>query len=1104
MLCPACGTENSPRVKFCSECGAPMGVPCPHCGYRNPRGAAHCGGCGRPLDASQVRTAERRQVTVFFSDIVGSTALAESLDPEDLHDLYARYQALCAEVLHRYEGHLAQYLGDGILAYFGYPTAHEDDAARAVRSGLEILEGMGSISANGHRPELRIGIHTGIVVVGDVGAGTRHEQLALGEAPNIASRLQSEAVPGTIVISEATRKLLAGQFALEDLGSRTLKGVSRPMETFRVLGRSGATSRFHAMAGARGLTPFVGREREVESIRAAWAEAVEGRGQTVLLRGEAGIGKSRLLAAAARVAAERLHEVFETECSPYQMNSPLYPVVEMITSRLGIEANMPGARKLDLFEQFAAGRGTPLGEATSALAELFSVPTLHRYAEIEIPAARRLPWMIGTVADLLLHSVGGSPVLLLIEDLHWADPSTLDLLGEIVARQATLPVLMVCTTRPEFSPAWLGHAHCREIRVEALPPDDTRALVARVVGRKPLPLALVEELVQRTSGIPLFVEAVTRTIVDAGILRELGDRYELAGPLPAGLIPATVQGSLMGRIDRLGADRVVAQLAATIGRESGFELLRAVLGISTEALADALRRLVELDLVSESGAPPASTYTFKHALIQDAAYESLLRKTRQEFHGKIAEALTHQFPEMAETSPELLARHFEGAGRMTEAIAGWMKAGLRAQQRSALRECIAYLHKAVSLLETFPDDDPARLQSEMEAQLVLSTALMSTIGWGSPEVEAACIRARQLCERLGNSTGLLGSLWGLWTVYFLRGTIPASLDVANSVLDMALASDDPGLQIVARQAAGNSTYFLGRFAQACEHGEKAMALYNPAREKELAAVFQLPVSFGCANYVALSSWFMGYPERAEQARRKAWAVVEALNISACTAYGLGCSMMLYYARRDDATVAQFAERLYAFSTEEGYLFWVAWARIHRGWAQAMQGKPDAGIAEMQAGLESYRLTGSALMMPQWLLMMAEAQSRAGKPGEALAALSHGIAHSEEYQEHVHVPELYRLRGEILIAQGAATAGEASLLRAMEVARAQQAKMLELRSAIPLAKLQRDHGRTAEARSLLRAIGESFQEGRDIPELHEARAILESIGGASAKMPAAQA
>ena len=1073
-----------------------MGILCPHCAHRNSREEKQCVACGRSLVSAQAPTAERRHLTVFFADIAGSTTLAEKLDPEDLRDLYGRYQAICARVVQRYEGHVAQYLGDGVLAYFGYPSAHEDDAARAVRAGLDILAGVAGIGTGASRLQLRIGIHTGLVVVGDLGAGIRREQLALGEAPNIAARLQSEAQPESIVISEATRELLAGQFMLEDLGSRALKGVSRPMSIYRVIGKSRAPSRFHAMSSAHGLTSFVGRSREMDTIRAAWAQAAEGHGCTLLLRGQAGIGKSRLLEAAEEVASRRAGTaVFEAQCSPYQLNSPLFPILEMIELRIGLEEGLAPASKLDLLEEFAAGRGVPLDQAATALAGLFSVPTQGRYPEIEMPPAKRLQWMIGVVADLLLHSVDGAPVLLLVEDLHWADPSTLDLLGEIVQRQAELPVMVVCTTRPEFSAPWLTHAHCTEIQVEALPPEDTRTLVARVVGPKPLPLPLLEELVARTAGIPLFVEAVTRTIIDAGILRELDDRFELTGPVPPGLIPATVQDSLMGRIDRLGADRVVAQLAATIGRESSFGLLQDVLGKPTDSLAAALIRLVELEIVLENGVPPGSTYTFRHALIQDAAYESLLRTTRQEFHGKIAEALVNRFPDMAETKPELLARHYEGAGRTAEAISGWMKAGQKAQEHSALRECSAYLQKTISLLETLPEDDPDRLGPEMEAQLALSTALMSTIGWGSREAETACIRARDLCEKLGNTKGLLGALWGLWTVYLLHGTIRPSFEAATRVLELALASGDPALQIAARQGIGYSTYFLGLFPQAREHALAALALYNPQRDRDLVTSFQIPMSFACGNFLMMSSWFMGYPEQAEEARINAWATIEALDIPACTVYALACAMMIHYARRDRETIEQSSERLCQLATDGGYLLWAAQGRIYRGWVWAMKGSADAGIAEMNAGLESYRMTGSNLMTPQFSLMIAEAQLRAGRPGEALAALSRGLRYAGESHEHVHEPELHRLRGEILLAQGAGGAGEASLRRAIECAQEQKAKMLELRAALLLAKLRQKQGRDSEAAAILQPLDGWFQEGLDLPERREARTLLHSLAGA---------
>jgi class 3 adenylate cyclase/predicted ATPase/ABC-type transport system involved in cytochrome c biogenesis ATPase subunit len=1073
-----------------------MGVPCPECGFRNARDAAVCGGCGRTLDTDHAAVAERRQLTVFFADIVGSTALAESMDPEELRELYGEYQAACAEAFKRYAGHLAQHLGDGVLAYFGYPAAHEDDACRAVRSGLEILKRVQSIGRGADNLQIRIGIHTGLVVVGDVGTGSRREQLALGEAPNIAARLQSEAAPDTMVISDATRRLVGGLFDLEDLGSRTLKGLGRPMQLFRVLGSSGTTNRFHALAAGGGLTPLVGREAEGREFQAAWTEVSQGHGRTLLLRGEAGIGKSRLLEAARHAAGNRLHEVFEAQCSPYHVNSAFHPLIEMLERRMAIEKDLPAAEKLDLLEQFSAGRGAASDEATAALAELLAVPSGDRYPQALLEPAQRRQKMIQTLAGLLLHAVGGSPVLLLVEDLHWADPSTLELLGEIVARQVNLPVLAVFTTRPEFDAPWPAHSHRREIQVGALSPDDTRGLVAKVAGPKPLPLSLIEELVARTGGIPLFVEAVTRTVLEAGILRERDDRYELTGPLPSGLIPATVQDSLMGRIDRLGADRAVAQLAATIGREFTFDLLQNVLGKPTEALAHSLRHLVELELVSQSGIPPASTYVFKHALIQDAAYESLLRKTRQEYHSKIAEALVLRFPELAETTPALLARHYEGAGRIDDAIASWMRAGKQAQTHSALRECVAHMRKTIALIDALPESHPHRAAAALEAHSAMLPALQSTLGWGSRDSEEACIRVRDLCVQLNDGPGMLTAQWGLWGVYFVRGEIRRSIEAGRPVLEMTLATDNPAAHLVARHCVGYSRYYHGDFAEAREHAEKALEHYTPERERAIVTAGRMPSSFSCANFLTMSLWFLGYPDQAEQARLKSWAVIEALDIPACTALGLGDGLMIHYARRDLSAIGARVERLYALSTEGGLLLWAGQARIYRGWLQAMQGDPEAGLAEMKSGVEAYRLTGSGVQMPHWCLMTAEARWRAGRLEEATESISEGLATAEEHEERVYESELYRVRGEIQFEQGADADGEASLRRAIEVARAQNAKMVELRAALAFARLVR---RESEARELLRPLDDWFLEGRDMPELREARTIL---GGNRANRQAA--
>jgi class 3 adenylate cyclase/tetratricopeptide (TPR) repeat protein len=1030
----------------------------------------------------------------LFSDIEGSTALAESLDLEELQELYAQYHALCAEAFQRYDGYLAQYLGDGVLAYFGFPVAHEDDAGRAVRSAIEILARAGTIVMGGRRLSLRIGIHTGMVVVGDVGDLGRREQLALGEAPNIAARLQAEALPNTVVISHETRTLLAGQFALEDLGSRTLKGLSRPIQIYRVRGKSGTASRFHAMQSSHGLTPFVGREHELQAIRAAWVRAAEGHGRTLLLSGEAGIGKSRLLEAAGQIALSRLHEAFQAQCSPYQANSPLYPIVEMIGSRLGIEAGTEAERKLDLLEQFTAGRGVRVEEAAPMLADLLSIPTQDRYPAVELPAPKRLSLAIELVADLLVHSVSGLPVLLLIEDIHWADPSTLDLLKEIVERVAHWPVLMISTSRPGFSPLWARHPDCTEIQVQALTGEDTRSLITRVAGPKSLPFALIQEVAARTGGVPLFTEAVVRTIMTSGLLRELDDRYELTGPLPSGLIPASVQDSLMARIDRLGAQRPVAQLAATIGREASFELLQDVLRIPGDSLTAALKRMVELELVSQNGIPPVATYTFRHALIQDAAYESLLRKTRQEFHNRIAEALILRFPDIADTKPELLARHHEGAGRIPEATTGWMKAGQQARERLALRECEAYLRKAISLLETLPEEDPARLQSEMEAQLALSQALTETCGWASREMETTVTRARDLCAKLGNNFGLIQSLNGLSAVHLLRGNHPKALETAQPVLEMALASGDPLLRISAGNLTSYPAYFLGRFIESCRYAEDALALYTLDRERSLVVAFHLPCSFACAHIRAISLWAMGYVDQADRQWSEAWFRIEDLNIRTAMTFALGYMLNAHYLRRDPAAIRATVDEAHARADEEGYPFWIEQARIHRGWAQAMSGDPEAGIAEMRAALESYHLTGSALSTSVFCLMLAEAQLQAGLMEEALSSTSRGLKHAAEFEERAQEAELLRLTGEIHLKLGDTPAGKTSLRHAIEVAQTQQAKMFELRSAIPLARLLIADGPFGDAISLLLPLDHWFKDARcNTAELGELRALLASVG-----------
>ena len=833
MRCANCGTENAAGTKFCSECGT-----------------------ATRLEPQQTLS-ERRRLTVVFVDIVGSTPLSQSLDPEDLSELMRGYYEVCGAVIARWEGHVAQYLGDGVMAYFGYPAAHEDDALRAVRSGLDIVESIENVHAHGRPIHVRVGIHTGLVVVGDLLGTGRSEPLALGETPNLAARVQTEAEPDSVLITETTRRLVAGHFMLEDQGERTLKGIAHATRLFRVLGRSGAT-RFDAIAES-GLTPFVGREEEVDAIQAAWHATLSGKGQTLVLRGEPGIGKSRLLGVARDAVRRTGHEIFVAECSPHNVNSSLFPVVEMLQRRLGFDSH-PEAEKLGLLEEFVRARGLT-DDSLSLLSSLLGLAADDRYPPLDLPPASLRERTLEVLADLLLNPAGRSPSLLSIEDLQWADPSTLDLMAVVVARQAASPLFTICSTRPETAVAWPPASHWREIAVEALPQTDTRKLIARVAGEKPLPDDLAEQITVRTGGVPLFVEAVTRTIVEAGVLEEHENRYELSGPLPPGLIPETVHDSLMARIDLLGRAKPVAQLAATIGREFDFDLLQIVSGLATKSLEDLLGRLLELDLVSQSDTPPSASYVFKHALIQDVAYASLLRKTREELHGRIANALLEHFPDVAEQRPELVAQHFTAAGLATEAIPYWLRAGQLALPRGANHEAIAYLKTGLELLVGLPEL-AERPEQELEFLVALAPCLMQTQGWASRELDRTYSRAAELLEILPDSPHRFAVLTGTFAFHFIAGRATEALTLAKQVLELARSVGDPTLLILGHWDCCVASLHHGDPRVAVEHGEAGLALVDPQREQALIRVVNNACSAAINCYLSEALWMLGYPDRA--------------------------------------------------------------------------------------------------------------------------------------------------------------------------------------------------------------------------------------------------
>jgi len=688
---------------------------------------ARVGLVGAPSAAPGELEAERRHLTLLFCDLVDSTPLAAHLDLEELREVVRSYHTVCAEVIERFDGHIAQYLGDGLLVYFGYPRAHEDDAQRAVRTGLGIIEALRPLQRRLQQEQgvglaVRIGIHTGLVVVGDIGEGTRHERLALGEAPNLAARLQGLAPPDTVLISATTARLAQGWFVCEALGNQTLKGFSAPMPVYRVLRESGAQSRLDTVS-AGGLTPLVGREREVDLLLERWEDAKRGLGQVVVLNGEAGIGKSRLVRAVQDHLAGEPYTRLECRCSPYAQHSALYPVINLGRRLLQWQRDEASEVTLGKLEAAVAPYDLSRPEVVPLLASLLSLPLSARYAPLQLTPQRQKQKTLEVILALLRAHAAEQPVLFIVEDLHWIDPSTLELLTLFIDQGPTARILTLFTCRPEFHPSWHFGRDLTSLTLGRLPPTQVELMIDRVTGGKRLPAAVRQQVVAKTDGVPLFVEELTKMVLESGLVREQTDHYELFGPLPSLSIPTTLHDSLMARLDRLGNAKEVAQLGATLGRAFPYELLQAVLPWDEERLQGALAQLVEAELLYKRGVPPQVRYIFKHALIQETAYQSLLKRRRQQYHQQTGHILEHRFPETVETQPELLAHHYTEAGLPAQAVPYWVRAGQRAVERSANVEAISHFTKGLELLKALPAT-PERAQQELTLHLALGSPLM--------------------------------------------------------------------------------------------------------------------------------------------------------------------------------------------------------------------------------------------------------------------------------------------------------------------------------------------------------------------------------------------
>jgi predicted ATPase/class 3 adenylate cyclase len=1047
----------------------------------------------------QSSDAERRQLTVMFCDLVDSTTLSSRLDPEEYRDVVRAYQQVCTDVIQRYEGHIAQLLGDGLLVYFGYPQAHEDDARRAVRTGLGILDAMGALNTRLQRDKglelaLRLGIHTGLVVVGAMGSSGRQEQLALGETPNVAARMQGLAAPNTLVVSSATYRLIQGYFACQDLGEQTLRGVAEAIAVYRVLRESGAISRLDIVQ-PRGLTPLVGRASEVALLQERWTQVKAGHGHVVLLTGDAGIGKSRLVHMLREHVANQPHTCWECRSLSYFENTALFPLTDLFQRLLRFQAEDTPDEKFGKLTQMLSQYRLPLEESVPLFAPLLSLPLPeHHYPPLNLSPQRQRQKTLETIVAILLEHAEHQPVLFILEDLHWTDPTTLELLNLLVEQIPTISILALLTCRPTFQPSWHHRSYLTEITVNRLSHAQVEQIVTGITNGKTFPTEVLQQIIAKTDGVPLFVEEITKALLESGHLKEVNGHYDLAGSFSTFTIPATLQDSLMARLDHLVTAKGIAQLAAIIGRQFSHELLQAVSQIEEAMLQHELGRLVEAEIVYRRGVPPHSTYMFRHALIQDAAYQSLLKSTRQHYHQRIAQVLEAQFAETAEAAPELLAHHYTEAGVLAQAIAYWQRAGQQAVERSAYAEAVSTLTTALNLLTTLPESRE-RSQQELAIQITLSLALRVTKGGGAPEVERLYTRARELCEQVGELSQLFRVLWGLWLVYYQRGEYQMMRTLGEQLLSLAQRLHDPDLLLEAHHALWATLFFGGELSAARPHVEQGLRLYEPHRHHAHAALYSGHDPGVCCRAVAAPRlWLLGYPDQAVASSQAALALAQQLAHPLTLVIALYLAAILHHLCREALVTQARAEAGMTIATEHGFPQQLAQTTPLRGWALAACGRGAESITQIQQGLAASQAIGAARDRPYHLALLAEVSAQVGQTTEGLAALAEALAILPKSGVRWWEAELYRLKGELLWQHAVAQPKEveACFQQALAVARRQEAKSLELRAAMSLVRLWQQQGKRAAAYDLLAPIYGWFTEGFDTPDLQEAKALLEAL------------
>jgi class 3 adenylate cyclase/predicted ATPase len=1056
---------------------------------------------GKPSPAVEVKpqdTAERRQVTVMFSDLVGSTALSGRMDPEDLREVISAYQRCVADTVQRFGGYVAQYMGDGVLIYFGFPEAHEDDAERAVHAGLELVAAVGRLKTQA-AVQTRVGIATGLVVVGDlIGSGAPQERGIVGETPNLAARLQGIAEPNAVVIAQSTRALLGNIFELEDLGAKKLKGFEGPVRTWAALRPSSVESRFEALH-ANGLTALVGREEELDLLLRRWSKAKAGEGQVVLLSGEPGIGKSRLIAALLEHLAAEPHTRLRYFCSPQRTDSAFFPIISQMERAAGFAQDDTVRAKLDKLDALMAQSHTP-HQDIALFADMLSLPNDGRYPALDLTPQQRRQKTLEALRGPVETFAGKGAVLTILEDAHWADPTSLEVFSGAVDRTAARRALLIITFRPEFELPWIRQPHVTSLTLNRLTRHEVDAMIDRVAGKKSLPVNIRQDIIERTDGIPLFVEEMTKAVLEAESLSAAVEAIAMV-PRPAVAVPASLHAPLMARLDRLGGTaKEVTQIGAALGREFSHALLAAVVGKPQTELQPALDRIIAAGLLFRQGVPPHAAYLFKHALVQDVAYSTILREPRRLLHARIANTLESRFTEIADNQPEVLARHCIEAGLIEKAAGLWGKAGQRSLERSALVEATEQLNRALAQIATLPTT-PALRQEEIKLQVALITPLIHVKGYAAPETKAAEERARLLIEQaevLGEPSEdpllLYSVLYGLFVLNLIAFNGDAMREFATQFLAIAEKQGEVIPLMIGHRLMGPYLLLTGELTKSREHLDRAFGLYNPVEHRALAARFGFDLGVAILGWRSWVMLFLGYPEAAlkdaDRALRDAREIGQAATLISALALASAPHIMC----RNYGVASSLVDEYVTLADEKGTTYWKALGTTNQGQLFALSGEVSVAVQTIIAGMTAQRSTGATAFFPWRLADLARAYVDLGQFDDARRCVDEAITAVKSTKERWFEAELNRVAGEIALKspEPDAAKAEAYFECALFVARQQQAKFWELRASISLARLWRDQGKAQRARKLLVSVYEWFTEGFDTRDLKEAKALLNEL------------